>query len=81
MDENQYTVRGVSKKLDLVARRRAREDGVSLNRLVLRALENEVGQGSRERNDLDWLSGSWVEDAVFDQALDEQRKVNLADWQ
>lgn len=79
--EHQYTIRGVPKPLDIVVRRQAKEEGMSLNRFAIRALENEVGQGKpRENHDLDWLCGTWVEDPETDRALEEQRRVDPDLW-
>jgi HicB family len=79
---HQYTIRNVSPRLDRALRVKAAERGVSLNRLVVQALEAEagVGAGSRAYHDLDDLFGTWVPDEAVDRALADQRQVDLKDW-
>jgi HicB family len=78
----QYTIRNVSPRLDRALRVKAAERGVSLNRLVIQALEAEAGYGAGPRtyHDLDDLFGSWVPDEAMDRALAEQRQVDPRDW-
>lgn len=79
---HQYTIRNVSPRVHraLVARAAAR--GISLNTLVIRALEAEAGLGPEPRSyaDLDDLFGTWVKDKAVDRALAEQRRVDAKDW-
>ncbi len=79
----QYTVRGIPRRLDVMIRRRAQQEGKSLNQIALEALQALVGMG-RERiryHDLDSLAGSWVEDPEFEEAIQAQDQVDLAIWQ
>jgi hypothetical protein len=78
----QYTIRNVSPRLDRALRTKAAERGVSLNRLVVQALEAEMGVGREPRtyHDLDDLFGTWVPDDAVDRALAEQRQVDPRDW-
>lgn len=78
----QYTIRSVPARVDRALRRKARERGVSLNRLALEALEGAAGVGSVAvlKHDLDRFSGSWVADEKVDRALAEQRRVDPRDW-
>lgn len=78
----QYTLRNVPPALDEALRRRAREEGTSLNQTVLRALARAMGLGSgierfRELGD---LAGSWQEDPDFDRALADQHRVDDELW-
>jgi hypothetical protein len=78
----QYTIRSISPGLDRALRKKARERGLSLNAMVLQALEAEAGVTARPRlyDDLDDLIGSWVPDKAVDRALAEQRQVDPGDW-
>ncbi len=78
----QYTIRNVPMSVDRALRRKAAEHKVSLNAVVLRALEAEAGVGPtpREHHDLDSFFGTWIADRKVDRALAEQRRVDPADW-
>ncbi|MDP1917887.1 MAG: hypothetical protein Q8L14_16705 [Myxococcales bacterium] len=56
------------------------ERGVSLNALVVQALEAAVSRAPRVLDDLDDLFGSWVDDPAVDRAFAEQRRVDPKDW-
>ena len=79
---HQYTIRNVPPRVHRALRKKAEERGVSLNTLVVQALEAEVGERGelRVHDDLDDLFGSWVHDAAVDKALAEQRKLDPRDW-
>jgi len=79
---HQYTIRNVPPRLDRALRTKAVERGVSLNTLVVQALETEAGLGASPRihHDLDDLFGTWVHDKAVDRALAEQRRVDPKDW-
>lgn len=79
------TLRNIPPKLQEVIRRRAGADGLSLNKTVLRMLEEAAGQRQAERHlhhDLDHLAGTWTEEeaAAFEAALAEQRTVDPELW-
>ena len=78
----QYTIRNVPTSVDRALRRKAAERKVSLNAVVLRALEAEAGLSPtpREHHDLDNFFGTWIADPKVDRALAEQRRVDPADW-
>ena len=78
----QYTVRGIPPRLDVRVRRRARQEGKSLNQIALEALQALVGmEGERIRyHDLDSLAGSWVEDPEFEEAIRAQDQVDPGLW-
>jgi hypothetical protein len=80
---HQYTVRSVPASVDRALRRKAAARGVSLNTLILEALEAEAGTSAtpRQHHDLDTFIGSWVADAKVDRALAEQRRVDPIDWE
>lgn len=75
------TLRNIPPKLQEVIQRRADSDGLSLNRTVIRLLEEAVGQrtttGRELHHDLDHLAGTWSDEeaAAFESALAEQRRA------
>jgi hypothetical protein len=78
----QYTIRKLPARLDKLIRRRAKEEGKSLNTVVVEGLMEAFGlRGSLEaRRDLSDLAGSWVEDAAVDGALEGQRCIDDEMW-
>lgn len=81
------TLRNIPPELAATLERRAAESGLSLNRTVIRLLEEQLGlrpKTSRPRcyHDLDFLFGVWSEEeaARFDAALAEQRKIDPELW-
>jgi len=80
------TLRNIPPKLQEVIRRRADSDGLSLNKAVLRMLEEAAGQRATSRklhDDLDHLAGTWSDEeaAAFEAALVEQRRVEPELWE
>ena len=77
----QYTIRNVPASVDRALRRKAVERRVSLNSLLLSALDAEVGGAvPRLQHDLDGFFGTWISDAKVDRALAEVRRVDPRDW-
>jgi DNA polymerase III delta subunit len=78
----QYTIRNLPARLDKLIRKRAKEEGKSLNSVALEALMEAFGlRGSAEAHrDLGGLAGSWVEDAAVDEALQAQRSIDDEMW-
>jgi hypothetical protein len=80
------TLRKIPSQLQKIIRQRAAQEGLSLNRTVLRMLEEAAGQrtgGDRAaHDDLDHLAGTWsAEEAeLFEAALAEQRRVDPELW-
>jgi len=75
------TLRNIPPKLQEAIQQRAGADGLSLNKAVIRMLEEAVGQRATRRelhDDLDHLAGTWSheEAATFDAALAEQRRID-----
>jgi hypothetical protein len=66
-----YTIRKVPNSLDVALRRRAREQGKSLNDVAIEALARGAGvSGERNRQrDLRDIAGTWRSDRAFDRAL------------
>lgn len=78
----QYTIRNVPSSLDAALRRRAQEQGKSLNEVAIEALASGAGvNGERTRKrDLRFMAGTWQEDPAFDEAIAEQDKVDEDMW-
>ena len=77
----QYTVRDVPAHVDRALRRRAGEEGKSLNQLLRDTLAKEAGADALPvHTDLDALAGTWDHDPEFDRAIEEQDRVDEAMW-
>lgn len=78
----QYTVRDVPSQVDAVLRRKAMDEGRSLNQVLRDALVREAGGDTAwvVHDDLDALAGSWEEDPAIDQALADQDRIDEALW-
>lgn len=78
----QYTIRNIPQLLDAALRRKAREQGKSLNDVTVEALTRGAGltgEQTRQR-DLSDLAGKWQEDPEFDRALAEQDVIDEKLW-
>ena len=82
MSNIQYTIRGIPERLDAQIRKRAAEDGKSLNETVIEVMKAGAGiSDSAVRNpDLDDLAGTWVDDPEFDRAVEEMDQVDPELW-
>jgi len=82
MSKIQYTIRGVSERLDEIARKRARRDGKCLNETLLAALQKGLGlsEDTVRYSDLDDLAGTWIHDPEFDRAIQEMDRVDPELW-
>jgi hypothetical protein len=77
----QYTIRGIPREVDQALRIRARERGVSLNRLLVEELASVSGAfGARKVRSLQGIAGRWKEDSEFDRVLAEQRQIDWKLW-
>ena len=76
----QYTIRSVPQDLDEALRRRAREEGRSLNAVLIDALRSAEGLGGQPRRDLSWLAGTWDAEGEVDRALADQRGIDAELW-
>ncbi len=79
------TLRNIPPQLEEAIRKRADGYGFSLNKTVLRMLEEAAGQlkvTGRLHHDLDHLAGTWSDEeaAAFEAALAEQRSVDPEPW-
>jgi hypothetical protein len=78
----QYTIRNVPRVVDRALRRRAERLSKSLNEVAVDALARGAGveQEAKERHDLDFLFGTWVDDPAVDAALVDQRSIDKDLW-
>ncbi len=74
----QYTIRNIPEKLDAALRSIARQQGKSLNDVVIQALSRGVGLGEQQnrRRDLSDIAGAWREDPAFDNAVAAQDAID-----
>lgn len=78
----QYTLRNIPKSVDTLLRRRAREEGKSINEVAIEALVRGMGLGDvpMKHRDLSDIAGSWQPDKAADEALDDQRRIDPDLW-
>lgn len=81
------TLRKIPTELAEILEREAASARTSLNKTVLRLLEEATGlsgndRGQRRFHDLDDLAGSWTSKQAreFDRSLDEQRQIDPDIW-
>ncbi len=82
MESRQYTIRGVPPAIDQAVRRRARQEGKSLNAVAMEALARGLELDAKvvEHRDLDELIGTWQEDPAFDAAIADFERVDEEVW-
>ena len=82
MAEIQYTIRGISGRLDKRLRERAAKERKSLNQTVLEALKAGIGltENPVRYRDLDDLAGTWVNDPEFDRAIEGMDRIDPELW-
>ena len=78
----QYTIRQIPEGIDAVLRRRAREQGKSLNEVTIEALARGAGLGENRgrQRDLGDIVGTWRNDRAFDRALAAQDAIDEELW-
>ena len=78
----QYTLRDVPSAVDSLLRRRAKDEGKSLNEVAVDALKRGLGlAGEMMRNrDLDDVAGKWQRDRAADEVLADQRRIDPDLW-
>lgn len=77
----QYTIRNIPEHVDVALRQRAKEEGKSLNKTVLEALESGLNlDGKRVYHDLDHLIGTWKPNPEFDKIMEDHRKIDPELW-
>lgn len=77
-----YTVRGISDALDLAIKQRAKEDGKSINSVVLEAIAIglKLNIEPLEFSDHDDFIGTWREDPEFDSAMKAFERIDEDCW-
>jgi plasmid stability protein len=78
----QYTIRKVPESLDAALRRRARQQGRSLNEVAIEALARGAGITAERtpQRDLQDIVGTWRKDRAFDRALADQDTIDRELW-
>jgi plasmid stability protein len=78
----QYTIRNIPEALDNAIRERAKQEGKSLNDVVVQALRRAMGfsKDAVKHRDLSDLAGTWKEDPQFDQAIADQHAIDESIW-
>jgi hypothetical protein len=81
------TLRNLPPELARIIRRKASEQGVSINKAVISLLAESVGINRKKKepplfHDLDVLAGSWTteEASAFERALARQRAIDPDLW-
>jgi hypothetical protein len=83
---NAITVRNLPPAVARAVREKARKEKLSLNKAIVRLLEEATGATERRKrvlhHDLDRFFGTWTpeEADAFDQALREQRQIDPEMW-
>jgi hypothetical protein len=78
----QYTLRDIPPILDSELRRRAKDEGKSLNAVAIEALirGSGLGETALRLRDLSDIAGTWQEDREFDQVVAEQDRIDEHLW-
>lgn len=78
----QYTIRNVPDPLDEALRRKAREQGKSLNEVAVEALVRGAGLSENRcrHRDLGDIARTWRKDPAFDRALAAQDTIDVDLW-
>lgn len=82
---NAITVRNLPPAVAKAVRERARRERLSLNKAIVRMLEEATGAGAGKRavhHDLDRFFGTWsrAEADAFDVVVREQRQIDPEMW-
>ena len=84
---NAITLRNVPPAVARAIREKARKEQISLNRAVIKLLEEVTGLGDQPRkevlhHDLDEFFGCWSKEEAeeFNEALREQRQIEPETW-
>lgn len=81
------TIHGVDEPLVDLLKSRARSEGLSINKMIKKLLEESLGVKPRHkdtnRGDFEEFCGTWSESDLreFEKRTEEFRRVNPEDWQ
>jgi plasmid stability protein len=78
----QYTLRKVPANVDVALRRRAQQQGRSLNEVALEALAQGAGVSEEQspQRDLQDIAGTWRKDRAFERVMAEQDSIDEEVW-
>jgi len=82
---NAITVRNLPPAVAKAVKEKARKEKLSLNKAIVKLLEEATGTAPRRRavhHDLDRFFGTWTREQAdaFDEALQEQRQIDPEMW-
>ena len=82
---NLISLRNLPPEVARIIQQRAREQGISLNKAVIRLLEEALGvekRPERRYDDLDWLAGAWSkkEAEELEKGIAAQRQIDPRVW-
>jgi len=83
---NAITVRNLPPEVARAVKEKARKERLSLNKAILRLLEEAAGVGKGKRkvvyHDLDRFFGTWTREEAdaFDEAMREHRQIDPEMW-
>lgn len=81
MSTKPFTFPSVPGHIEDALKHRAEEERKPLDAVVIEALERGLGIGGEATySDLDFLIGSWQEDAVFDEAIKVFERIDESQW-
>jgi plasmid stability protein len=78
----QYTIRRIPRAVDAALRRRAKNEGRSLNAVAVDALTQGAGvdRAHQPVRDLSDVAGTWQHDPAFDEAIAAQDQIDESIW-
>ena len=78
----QYTLRQIPRAVDERLRRKAREEGKSLNQTAVDVLTAGLALSGEDvpHHDLDFMVGTWVEDPAFEDSFQVQDQIEPHLW-
>lgn len=81
-DTIQYTIRSVPQEVNDAVRAYSVREGCSLNQAVLEALRKGSGASDKPvmHHDLDFMSGTWINDAKCEKTLKEFDRIDEEMW-
>jgi len=76
MSSIQYTIRSVPKSVDVFLRKKAQEEGRSLNQTVIAYVKKAITEEQAEKDDFSWLFGANTIDDVSLQAIKDMKEYD-----